>query len=123
MTTDELNLLVKSLAPAVHGFVTKTVSGLTDRMVALEQRMASVRDGRDGAAGRDGKDAQEPDIDAIVLRAAALIPVPKDGAVGPPGDRGERGPGITVGVGVPAAEGLSGDVYLDAKSGDIYSWR
>lgn len=39
-------------------------------------------DGVNGKDGRDGKDAEPVDIDALAIKAAALIPKPKDGVDG-----------------------------------------
>jgi hypothetical protein len=88
MTTAELTLLLKSLAPAVSEFVTRAVAGVSERVAVLEQRVATVRDGCDGSPGRDGKDAEPVDLDAVVKIAVGLIPVPKDGA---PGEQGAPG--------------------------------
>lgn len=48
-----------------------------------------------GPQGRDGKDAVV-DLDALAIKAAELIPTPKDGAKGDRGEAGERGADATV---------------------------
>ena len=45
---------------------------------------------------------------------------PKDGS---PGLAGKDGSGLVTAIGPPVAAGSGHDVYLDAKSGDVYQWR
>lgn len=56
------------------------------------------RDGVNGKDGIDGKDAPAVDVEALAVRAAALVPVPKDGA---PGRDGQPG--------VPGRDGAAGE--------------
>lgn len=79
MTASDLAAVVKGVAPAVLHVVSAKVGPIDQRVSGLEAKVASLRDGRDGAAGRDGKDAEPPDVEAIAKRAAELVPAPKDG--------------------------------------------
>jgi hypothetical protein len=72
-------------------------SDVEGRLKALETRTPERGDKGDpgdvGQAGRDGKDAPPVDLDALALKAAELIPVPKDGANG---EKGADGASVTV---------------------------
>lgn len=85
------------IADAVITVIKGLEQRLSARIEALEQREIEAVRGPEGPPGRDGKDADPVDLDAIVQKAVALIPVPKDGEPGPPGEsiRGEKGePGL-----------------------------
>lgn len=93
-----------------------TVQLLVD--AAITKAMAGIRSGEDGTSVTVAD--VEPLIRAEVAKAVAQLPAAKDGAAGPKGDPGAS---ILVGVGAPASDGKSGDVYLDQASGAIYQWR
>jgi hypothetical protein len=69
-------------------YVAKAIGGLADRLTDLEQKMLSVTNGEPGPPGepgipgRDGRDAEPVDLDRLALKAADLIPRPKDGRDG-----------------------------------------
>lgn len=94
MTASDLASIISGVAPVVREYVAGAISSFGDRLQALEQRMLSVRDGKDGIGiqgepGQNGKDAEPVDIDALVLRVAALVPAPvngRDGANGKDAD-------------------------------------
>jgi integrin beta 3 len=112
MTAEELHRLIASLAPAVHQVVTKAVTSLTDRLLVLEQRLATVRDGRDGLMGpmgpqgekgldgRDGQDGRHG-LDGT------------DGAPGPMGERGPQGE-----WGLDGRDGRDGKDGVDGRPGE-----
>jgi hypothetical protein len=61
----------------------RVVVALQARVDLLEARLASVKDGEPGRPGVDGKDAPPVDLDVVAVKAAALIPVPKNGENAP----------------------------------------
>lgn len=70
--------------------------------------------GERGVEGPAGRDAVV-DLDAIVLQASALIPIPKDGERGERGEQGERGP---IGEkGEPGPQGPQGEQGLRGDPG------
>jgi hypothetical protein len=93
--------------------------------------------GERGPEGAPGRDADAATVLALVEKAAydaamrsvplvlspqlkeaiKALPMPQDGAPG------RDGSSLTTGIGAPVFEAKSGDVYLDAKTGDVYSWR
>ena len=64
-------------------------------------------DGKDGAAGAQGPKGERGDPG-------------KDGAQGP---QGPAGPGVSTGSGVPTADGVAGQLYIDNDSGLYYAWE
>jgi hypothetical protein len=63
---------------------------------SAEQWLASLRGpagekGDRGERGPAGQDAPPPDLEALAVAAAALVPPPRDGERGGRGPRGERG--------------------------------
>lgn len=62
------------LADVVAQAIDTATAPLLARIAVLEKR--AITHGRDG---RDGKDAQPVDLDVVASKAAALIPVPRDG--------------------------------------------
>ncbi len=107
MTTTELADLIRGIAPAVHIQITKaiaaSVGAMAERMTALEQRLAGIQHGKDGAAGVPGE-------------AGAIGPAGPKGDTGDRGDigpQGEPGPsgrdGQDGAVGQPGARGEKGD--------------
>jgi integrin beta 3 len=120
MTADDLTLLVKSLAPAVHGFVTKSLTGLTERLIALEQRLASVRDGRDGQPGLMGPQG-EKGLDGTHGSNGRDGVDGKDGLTGPTGEKGLDGRDGRDGKdgrdGDPGVQGERGEKGLDGLNG------
>jgi hypothetical protein len=71
---------MKAFADAVADAIETATAPLRARIAVLEKR--ALVHGRDG---RDGKDAPPVDLDALAVKAAALIPMPKDGAAGKDG--------------------------------------
>lgn len=62
MTHKDLAVLVKGISPVIRDCVTNAVSGLTDRIAALEQRSATDRDLRERVAAleRQAAAAERP---------------------------------------------------------------
>ena len=127
---------MQAFADVVAQAIETATAPLLARVAVLEKRQ--LTHGRDG---RDGKDAQV-DLDAIAMKAAALVPRPRDGvdgAQGPPVDiesvavkaaslipspaNGSDGASFSVGLGAPSFDGKPGDSYMDVKTGEIYQWR
>jgi len=76
----------EKIADVVVAAVRAATAQLVDRIAVLETRAPvpgpAGRDGIDGKSGIDGKDAPVIDIEELALKAAALVPVPKDGRDG-----------------------------------------
>lgn len=97
MTSADLGALIKGLAPVLKEYVATTIAGVSNRMAAMESRLASIRDGKDGERGEKGENGQD----------GIIGPIGPPGVNGVPGDRGERGeigpPGETGATGSPGA--------------------
>lgn len=95
MTREQLVALGDELATATREFVSGAIGELAGRLKALEERIASLKDGGPGPPGPAGKDG----VDG------------KDGSPGPAGVPGERGlsgaPGEKGEPGAPGANGKS----------------
>jgi hypothetical protein len=96
MTTQELDILTRGLAPALKDAIAKANEPLLAKIAILEQRLASIRDGRDGlpgVAGPAGERGQQGDkgIDGSRGTDGRDGINGKDGAPGPEGQKGERG--------------------------------
>ncbi len=108
MTIKELAAITQSLGPAIREYVSRSINE-NERFAAIEQKALVPGpkgdpgekgdrgdtgdrggDGTPGANGMDGKDAVV-DLESIAKQAAALIPAPKDGEVGPVGPAGLNG--------------------------------
>lgn len=75
------------------------------------------QNGSDGANGKDGQDAPVIDIDEVALRAAELVPKPKDGVDGRDGQPGAPGaPGRDGGQGERGEKGSDGK---DGRDGTL----
>lgn len=94
MTKDSLAAVGVQLAAATREFVAKAVGEVAGRLVALEARIGSIKDGAVGDPGPQGP----------------------AGARGEKGDPGERGPAGEPGPHGPAGE--SGQKGLDGAKGD-----
>lgn len=98
MTETELAAVIRGIAPVLKESIAAAVAPLQAEIERL--KAAAPRDGRDGLpgvpgptgtpgekgadgptgpAGPAGQDAPIPDVDEIALKAASLIPTPKDG--------------------------------------------
>jgi len=94
-----------------------------ERMVV--DRIASVKDGKDGAPGRDGIDGGSVKLDDLVpiisvevSKAVSAIPIPKDGEPGAPGRDGIDGhPGERGIDGAAGRDGTDGTNGIDGKDG------
>jgi hypothetical protein len=102
MTTKDLEVVVRGVAPIIKEYVAADTATLTARLEALEAKMLTVKDGRDGKDGERG-DAGPP---------------------GPPGLAGERGPAGAEGAagrdgrdGLPGVPGAMGAKGLDGTNG------
>lgn len=103
MTTADLASVVKSIAPVIREYVAASIGSVVDRLKGLEERVALVKEGPPGPPGErgesvmgptgpegaPGKDAQPVDVDLLVQRVAALVPVPNHGADGKDGKDGQ----------------------------------
>lgn len=78
----------------------------------LEFIKGSFSDSLRGEKGDSGKDA--PSMEEIIANVLPLIAKPKDG------QPGKDGTNFVAGEGPPLFTGGIGDVYLDAKTGDVY---
>jgi hypothetical protein len=81
-------------------------------VAAVLERLPAPTPGDKGDAGPAGKDAPAVDVDALVTRVAALVPVPKDGRDGKDGAVGLAGKD-----GVPGERGLQGEKGIDGLHG------
>lgn len=93
MNAKDLSVVVRGIAPVVREYVALGLTGLADRIKALEAIPAG-RDGKDGAAGSPGEKGQ-------------------DGAPGPQGERGPEGQ-----LGPPGRDGVTGAKGLDGLTGE-----
>ena len=146
MTVDDLRMVVGDITATTKAYVREVVADVQAlygaQIKALEDRIATVQTtpgpqgergergadgigipgpkgdtGERGADGIAGKDAVLPDLDVLAQKAAAYVPKSLDGV------HGRDGSSMTTGIGAPVFEAKSGDVYLDAATGDVYSWR
>jgi hypothetical protein len=120
MTVQELATIAKGIAPAIQEHLKSAFAGVERRLTDIEQRApvpGPKGDKGEPGIGINGKDADPIDLDAVAQKVAAFVPAPKDGKDGSPG---EPGTSFTAGDGAPLFDGRNGDVYLDAKTGDLY---
>lgn len=115
MTAQDLEAIVKGIAPVILQVVSSAVAPLQARIDALDAlsilpRPKDGKDGLPGEKGADGKDAVV-DTDYLVETIMALLPIPKDG------DRGEDGPPGKDGADGKDGIGLAGT--LIDKSGSL----
>lgn len=100
----DFDKMAEGVVAAAHGFVTRAVAGLGRRLDELEQRVAAIPAGKDGARGSDGPAGRDgcpgKDADPVMVRqlvaeevakAVALIPKALDGRDGLPGLAGRDG--------------------------------
>lgn len=88
---DGSSVTAADLQPVIFSEVTKAVSSIP--------------------VPRDGKDAEPVDLDAIAVKAAALVPQPRDGADGAPGVPGRDGRDGGQGIqGPPGRDGIDGAI-------------
>ncbi len=124
--------MVDEIAQAVSATVSRSVASLQrqlEELIAWRKSVGELRngvDGRDGTqgiAGKDGsnglngKDAPHVDVDLVVSKVLAQIPVPKDGARGADGRDGRDG--IDGADGKPGNDGKSGADGRDGIDGKI----
>jgi hypothetical protein len=108
MNSAALSVIVRSIAPVIREYVAAPVAMLTDRLTALETRMASVKDGRDGQKGEPGERGAHGETGA---RGE-----PGDiGPMGPTGPKGDPGESIKGDVGPVGPEGAQGPPGRDAE--------
>ena len=97
----------KNIVVLVKGYVGKAVEALTGRMDTLEQKLAQIpggkdgADGHDGEPGADGKDGADgksvtlDDVEPLIAEAVKAIPVPENGKDGRDGADGKDADPIT----------------------------
>lgn len=142
VTDERLELqLAQRVTKAIHSATSPLIdriATLHDRVIGLEARWSDLNALRErvaviettevptitpergeigppGVNGLDGKDAPPVNVDEIVARVMALIPLPKDGAKGDPGEPGRDGA-----PGLPGRDGLTGpqgETGLDGRTG------
>jgi hypothetical protein len=89
----DVHALKDAVVSDLFGVVPSDVEGRLKTLEARTPERGEKGDPGDvGQAGRDGKDAAV-DLDALALKAAELIPIPKDGANG---EKGADGVSVTV---------------------------
>ena len=107
MTAKDIGVVVRSIAPIIREYVSAAVGAFGERLTAIEQRMATVkdgRDGRDGATGPQGERGEQGPQGVPGERGADGV-----GEVGPSGPEGPKGE-----PGEPGAAGPSGPAGKDA---------
>lgn len=132
MTADDLKALGGELAAATREFVARQCGELAGRLKSLEERLATIKDGRDGTNGAPGEkgekgDPGEPGAAGAVGPAGEPGPQGERGADGAPGERGEQGPvgpagakgldGVPGRDGLPGVQGPAGLKGIDGKDG------
>lgn len=106
----------EQMVEAVEGLIRRSISPLADDLRGIEERfkaLPQVRDGRDGEPGRIGDQGERGERGEKGIDGAP-------GPMGPMGPAGRDGSCFLVGDGPPLVAGKDGDVYLDAKTGDLY---
>ena len=93
MRQEHIKAILEGIVPVVKDAIAAAQKPLIERLDALEKR--APEKGEPGLPGADGAsvsmDDVTPVLEAMVGRAVAAIPVPKDGADGAPGRDGEPG--------------------------------
>lgn len=85
------------IAKSVETKLSSRLEHLSAKVADLEQRKIEAvvgppgEKGEKGEPGEPGKDAPVPDWDEIAIKAASLIPAPKEGEPGPKGEPGAPG--------------------------------
>jgi hypothetical protein len=104
-----------------------TLEVRSERLAAIEQRVAAVKDGEMGPAGVNGKDADPEQVVGLVSarmaaviateveRAVSALPPAQDGAQGAQGPQGE--PGLNGKDGINGVDGKDGAPGLNGKDG------
>lgn len=94
----DLKALTDGLFDAVSGYIERRVAPLRAKLSEVESREPihgkdgrDGVDGKDGADGIDGKSIDPAELEAIVQKHVAAIPVPKDGKDGLNGKDGSNG--------------------------------
>ena len=136
MTPKDLSIIVRGVAPVIREYVAASVGGWVDRLTAIEQRMASVKDGRDGRDGvciqgdRGERGADGIGIAGVAVSESRLSVTLTNGVVLDAGEvRGEKGidgrdgTSFSIGQGSPTKSADVGDSYLDISTGKVYVWR
>lgn len=114
--TEKIGAVIVTAVKAATAPLHEEIGRLKALVATLEAR-APVP----GAKGVDGQPGDRGEIGPV-------------GQIGPRGERGEKGDAqngrdgkdgscLVTGLGLPTFDGRSGDVYLDAASGDIYQCR
>lgn len=106
LTTREISAMMKSVSVVVREFVTEATVGLSKHIGELEQRVASIPAGKDGAPGEPGKDGADGRDGRDGIDG-------KDGAAGEKGGPGE--PGIAGKDGAAGRDGKDADPALVAE--------
>jgi integrin beta 3 len=124
MTSKDLGMVVKGIAPVVREYVAASLHGFAERIKALEERQPLAgRDGEkglDGAPGERGPEGPPGPAGTPGERGEKGDP----GEVGPMGPAGERGPEGPIGAsgrdgrdGLPGVPGTPGEKGLDGING------
>lgn len=109
--------LGKQLTVIVRDFLARSIATVTTKLDALEQRVAGISAGKDGAPGAPGKDGANGIDGAPGSRGGDGING-KDGAPGDKGDIGERGAAGAPGMaGKDGEAGPKGDPGQSGKDG------
>lgn len=117
MKASELVIVLRGIAPVIVEQVEKAVGVFAARLTALEQRMATVRDGVDGQPGERGEKGDKGDAGTAGHDGADGAPGPQ-GEKGDPGERGPEGPAGRDGRdGQPGVPGLQGEKGADGING------
>lgn len=76
--------LGEQILTAVKGYVARSITGLVERLEAIEQRLKEAP--QKGEKGEDGKSVTIDDVRPLIEDAIKAIPVPKDGQDGKDGE-------------------------------------
>lgn len=105
MTAKDLSVVVRGVAPIIREYVASSLMTFADGLKELSTRVER---------GAEFMVSLRADVSQLQARVAET-PLQ--------GPQGERGASCSVGSGLPTENGKSGDVYIDAATGDIYQWR
>jgi integrin beta 3 len=129
MTAKDLSIVVRGIAPVVREYVSLGMSGLAERLAALEAKTLTARDGAQGPPGPIGEKGLDGAPGSVGERGPAGPEGPpgrdgapgKDGADGLPGSPGERGQDGPEGKpgrdGRDGLQGAQGEKGLDGAPG------
>lgn len=87
----QIKAILDGVIPELKAAIFQAQQPLLERIAQLEAREYGVTVGINGKDGRDGPTLE--DIEPLIVKAVAAIPVPKDGA---PGERGADGTSVTL---------------------------